>query len=163
LTADPETAHGTVSFLARDGQGDIASAVSTSGWACKYPGRVGDSPIIGAGNYADNRHGAAACTGYGEMTIRAGTARSVLLYLKTGLSLQEAVRAAAVDLSEVTWFYKGRVTIYAFDRREQHSVVTYSRVGGETSAGGPAYWIWRDGMSCPEKHKGVTLELDDDP
>ncbi len=160
LTADPETAHGTVCFLARDGRGDIAVGVSTSGWAWKYPGRLGDSPIIGAGNYADNRHGAAACTGYGEMAIRAGTARSVLLYLKTGLPLQEAVHAAAVDLSEMAWFYRGRVTIYAFDRREQHRVVTYSRVGGETSAGGTAYWIWRDGMSCPERRAGVTLGPD---
>ena len=65
LSADPETAHGTVCFLARDGQGNTAVGVSTSGWAWKYPGRLGDSPIVGAGNYADNRHGAAACTGFG--------------------------------------------------------------------------------------------------
>jgi L-asparaginase len=158
LSADPETAHGTVCFLARDEWGDIAVGVSTSGWAWKYPGRVGDSPIIGAGNYADNRHGAAACTGYGEMAIRAGTARSVLLYLKTGLLLQEAVHAAATDLSEATWFYKGRVTIYAFDRHEQHSVVTYSRLGSEASTGRTSYWVWRDGMSSPEQREGVTLD-----
>ena len=58
--------HGTINFLARDAHEDIAGAVSTSGWPWKYPGRLGDSPIIGAGNYADNRYGAAACTGYGR-------------------------------------------------------------------------------------------------
>ena len=62
---------GTVNFLALDGRGDIASAVTTSGWAYKYPGRVGDSPVIGAGNYCDSRYGAAACTGYGELAMLA--------------------------------------------------------------------------------------------
>ena len=65
-----------------DGNGKMASAVSTSGMAWKYPGRVGDSPIIGAGNYCDGRYGAAACTGLGELAIRASTARSLVLYLK---------------------------------------------------------------------------------
>lgn len=152
LTADPETAHGTVCLLARDAQGDIASGVSTSGWAWKYPGRLGDSPIIGAGNYADNRYGAAACTGFGEMAIRTSTARCTLLYLKMGLSLEEAVRAAAADLDEATWFYKGRVTIYAFDRREQHCVVTYSRVEG-----GASYWVWQDGMDAAIEREGVVM------
>ena len=152
LTADPETAHGTVCLLARDAQGDIASGVSTSGWAWKYPGRLGDSPIIGAGNYADNRYGAAACTGFGEMAIRASTARCVLLYCKMGLSLDEAVRAAAADLHEATWFYKGRVTIYAFDRQEQHCVMTYSRVEGSA-----AYWIWQEGMEVAVKQEGLVL------
>ena len=66
LSRDPERphdAHGTVNVIARDAAGNLASGVSTSGWAWKFPGRVGDSPIIGAGNYADNRWGAATCTG----------------------------------------------------------------------------------------------------
>src|SRR5207237_1169552 len=71
---------------------------STSGWAWKYPGRLGDTPIIGAGSYADTRHGAAACTHTGEMTIRAGTARAIVLYLKLGYALEEAVAAALDDL-----------------------------------------------------------------
>jgi L-asparaginase len=151
LAADPET-HGTVCLLARDAQGNIASAVSTSGWAFKYPGRLGDSPIVGAGNYADNRLGAAACTGFGEMAIRACTARSVLLYHKMGIEIYKAVRDAAADLHELTWFYKGRVTIYAFDQQERHSVMTYSRAGG-----GAAYWLWQNGMDAAEQREGVTL------
>ena len=71
--AEPEKDAGTVNFIAMDKYGDICTGVSTSGWAWKYPGRLGDSPVIGAGNYAHNRYGAAACTGMGEMAIRAST------------------------------------------------------------------------------------------
>ncbi len=98
IASDPEKVAGTVNFIARDRAGDIASAVSTSGWAWKYPGRVGDSPIIGAGNYSDNRYGAACCTGRGEMAIRASTARSVVLYLKQGMALADALAEAMRDL-----------------------------------------------------------------
>jgi beta-aspartyl-peptidase (threonine type) len=98
LPTDPEYAGGTVNFLAQDSHGHIASAVSTSGWAWKYPGRLGDSPVVGAGNYADDRYGAAACTGWGELALQAGTARSVLLYLKMGYDLEAACREAFHDL-----------------------------------------------------------------
>jgi beta-aspartyl-peptidase (threonine type) len=101
LATDPERAAGTVNFIAQDRAGHIACAVSTSGWAWKYPGRLGDSPIIGAGNYADDRYGAAACTGWGELAMRACTARSVILYLKQGLDLEAACRAAFADLGDL--------------------------------------------------------------
>src|SRR3954470_15548461 len=81
----------TTVFLAQDTRGDIAVGTSTSGWGWKYPGRLGDSPVIGAGAYADTRYGACACTGVGEMTIRCGTARAVVLYMKTGMGVEEAV------------------------------------------------------------------------
>ncbi len=83
---------GTTNVIVRDLAGNIASAVSTSGWGFKWPGRLGDSPIIGAGNYADNRFGAAACTGRGEMAIRCATAHSVVMYLRFGSTLEEALR-----------------------------------------------------------------------
>jgi beta-aspartyl-peptidase (threonine type) len=88
---------GTVNVLARDAAGNLASGVSTSGYPWKYPGRVSDSAIIGAGNYCDNRVGAAACTGRGELTIRATTARSVLRALAAGV---EPARACAEALAE---------------------------------------------------------------
>jgi beta-aspartyl-peptidase (threonine type) len=157
MTADPETAHGTVCLMVRDTRGDIASGVSTSGWAWKYPGRIGDSPIIGAGNYTDNRYGAASCTGFGEMTIRAGTARSVLLYVKMGLTVADAVRAAIGDLHTITWLYRGVVTIYAFDRNECAHVSTYSRAG----AAGCTYRVWRDGMSGPEQREGTIVQAEE--
>jgi L-asparaginase len=139
--------------MARDQDGHIASGVSTSGWGWKYPGRVGDSPIIGAGNYADDRWGAASCTGFGEMTIRANTARAVLFYAKTGLPIAEAVGAAVEDLHEVDWGYRGVVTIYAFSPDEQYNVVTYARSKDPRST----YRLWQDGMSGPELREGKII------
>lgn len=94
-----ENRYGTVNFLALDQHGALASSVSTSGLGWKYPGRVGDSPIVGAGNYCDNRYGAAACTGMGELALRVSTAHSVILYLKLGMSLMEAGQEALADLN----------------------------------------------------------------
>jgi isoaspartyl peptidase/L-asparaginase-like protein (Ntn-hydrolase superfamily) len=74
----PEGPWDTVNVLALDAAGNLAAGVSTSGYPWKYPGRVSDSAIIGAGNYCDNAVGAAACTGRGELAIRGTTARSVL-------------------------------------------------------------------------------------
>ena len=88
---------GTVNFLALDARGDIASAVTTSGWAYKYPGRVGDSPVVGAGNYCDTRYGAAACTGYGELAIRSVTAKTAVDRLATGMPPDLVARAAIAD------------------------------------------------------------------
>lgn len=107
---------GTVNFIARDGHGDIACGVSTSGWSWKYPGRLGDSPIIGAGNYAHNAYGAAACTGMGEMAIRAGTSRALVLYMKMGKTLEEAGRMAMQDLDELGGKYLNGMNIVAIDR-----------------------------------------------
>jgi beta-aspartyl-peptidase (threonine type) len=92
---------GTVNFLALDQRGDIASAVTTSGWAYKYPGRVGDSPIVGAGNYCDSRYGAAACTGYGELAIRNVTAKTAVDRLATGMPPEMVARAAIADANEL--------------------------------------------------------------
>lgn len=125
LTSDPERVTGTVNFIAQDHAGRIASAVSTSGWAWKYPGRVGDSPIIGAGNYADNRYGAAACTGWGELAIRAGTARSVVLYLKMGYTLEAACQAAFADLvAPHEDPDKAIMSMVALDRHGNHCAVS---------------------------------------
>jgi len=92
---------GTVNFLALDGNGDLASAVTTSGWAYKYPGRVGDSPIVGAGNYCDSRYGAAACTGYGELAIRNVTAKTAVDRLAGGMPPDMVARAAIADANEL--------------------------------------------------------------
>jgi len=82
---------------------------------------VGDSPLIGAGNYADNRYGAAACTGLGEMAILAGTAHSVVLYLKMGLSLHEAGHQAMQDLRDLPAPYLGGMNIVALDKDGRHA------------------------------------------
>jgi L-asparaginase / beta-aspartyl-peptidase len=129
-TRDPEIAatskdyFGTVNVMALDRRGDIASGVSTSGWAWKYLGRVGDSPLIGAGNYADNRYGACACTGYGEMAIRCSTARSVILYMKLGRSLERAAQEAMADLRHLTVPFPPRMNLVAISRRGVHLGLT---------------------------------------
>jgi beta-aspartyl-peptidase (threonine type) len=127
LTRDPERpvdSHGTVNVIARDAEGNIASGVSTSGWAWKYPGRVGDSPIIGAGNYADQRYGAAACTGRGEMAQRLCTAHSVVMFMRCGLSLEDALQRAAEDLHQLEDPFWGEVNIVAMDHRGHHAAVS---------------------------------------
>lgn len=139
IAADPERPNETVNFLARDGNGDIASGVSTSGWAWKYPGRIGDSPIIGAGNYADNRSGAAACTGRGEMAIRAGTARAVVLYLKMGLALDDALREAMMDLHAVEDDFAGSMNIVALSRAGEPAAAS--------NEPGKTYIVMRDDMN----------------
>jgi L-asparaginase / beta-aspartyl-peptidase len=115
---------GTVNFLALDQYGDLASAVSTCGIAWKYPGRVGDSPIIGAGNYCDNRYGAVACTGMGELAIRASTARSVVLYLKQGLPLREAGLEALRDLWALEHKYDYRMNFVVLTPNGDHAGFT---------------------------------------
>jgi isoaspartyl peptidase/L-asparaginase-like protein (Ntn-hydrolase superfamily) len=92
---------GTVNVLALDAAGNLAVAVSTSGYPWKYPGRVGDSAVIGAGNYCDNRYGAAACTGRGELAIRASTARSVVRALEAGAEPAQACLAALAETVEL--------------------------------------------------------------
>src|SRR5262249_41647405 len=117
---------GTVNFIARDANGLIASGVSTSGWPWKYPGRIGDSPIIGAGNYADNRWGAAACTGRGEMAQRACTAHSVVTFLRFGQSLDEAVTTAMTDLRALDDPYASEMSAIALDARGRHAAASTS-------------------------------------
>ena len=124
MAASSKDYHGTVDVIAMDVNGNIASGVSTSGLAWKYPGRVGDSPIIGAGNYADNRYGACGCTGYGEMAIRCSTAHSVVLYMKTGMSLAKATREAMKDLRRLTVALPPSMNLVAIDAQGHHTAVS---------------------------------------
>jgi len=100
LVLDPEHVTSTVNVIARDAGGGLASAASTSGWAWKYPGRVGDTGIIGAGNYCDDRFGAATCTGWGELAIRGRVAAAIVAWLDRGLSLDDACSAVLTDLPD---------------------------------------------------------------
>src|ERR1700733_13433500 len=134
---DPETGRDTTVFLAHDNGGNICSGTSTSGWGWKYPGRLGDSPIIGAGSYADTRYGAAACTGAGEMTIRCCTARSVVLYMKQGASVADAVREAVEDMRALQGGLISRVTIHAIDTKGNCKVVAVNGTADNK------YWLWQ--------------------
>ena len=86
----------TVGAVAIDGNGNIAAATSTGGIMLKLPGRVGDTPIIGAGNYADENAGA-SCTGIGEVAIRLCLAKMACEYVGKDLSAMESARQC-IDL-----------------------------------------------------------------
>jgi N4-(beta-N-acetylglucosaminyl)-L-asparaginase len=88
--AGEEYHHGTTNVLAVDSAGDIAGITTTSGWAWKIPGRVGDSPIIGAGLYVDNEVGAAGAVGRGEDVIKSCATYYIVLRMKEGRSPQDA-------------------------------------------------------------------------
>lgn len=95
---DDRTKFGTVGAVVRDAAGHLAAATSTGGMTNKRPGRVGDSPIPGAGNYADDRSAAVSCTGTGEAFIRAGAAHEVGALMRIGgLPLAEACARVVFD------------------------------------------------------------------
>lgn len=86
--------HDTIGILALDASGDLSGACTTSGMAYKMHGRVGDSPIIGAGMYVDNEVGAAAATGVGEEVIRIVGCHLVVELMRQGNSPEDACRLA---------------------------------------------------------------------
>lgn len=100
LVHDPERVTGTVNVVAVDRDGRMASAVSTSGWSWKYPGRVGDTGLVGAGSYCDARAGAACCTGWGELAIRCGAARWAVQQMAGGVPVNDALRTVLRDLPD---------------------------------------------------------------
>jgi L-asparaginase len=144
IARNPEKPFDTTVYLCMDHTGKISTATSTSGWPWKYPGRLGDSPIIGAGSYADSRYGACACTGMGEMAIRAGTARFVVLSLQLGFPLKDAVVAAAKDLSDLRTGFLGEVIIHAINAKGGYYVL------GVNSPSPRKYLVWNDQMASAE-------------
>jgi beta-aspartyl-peptidase (threonine type) len=85
---------GTVGAVARDARGTLGAATSTGGLVNKRVGRVGDSPLVGAGTYADNEGGACSATGAGEAIIRVGLAKSASDAMRAGTLPEQAARAA---------------------------------------------------------------------
>ena len=86
--------HDTIAMIALDEKGNLSTGCTTSGWAYKLGGRVGDSPIIGAGVYSDNEVGAACATGMGEAIIKICGSHAIVELMRSGLSPQEACRIA---------------------------------------------------------------------
>jgi beta-aspartyl-peptidase (threonine type) len=148
-TVHPRTAHGTTAFLVRTENGNFAGGVSTSGWAYKYPGRLGDSAVIGAGLYVDNRYGAAACTHTGEMTIRCSTSRSIVLYMKKGATVAEACHEAFRDLEALKGGYIGPVVMHAMDVDGNPYVLSAG------NADAVPYWLWKEKSNKIELGRSV--------
>lgn len=92
--------HDTIGMLAIDKNGNLSGACTTSGWAYKLPGRVGDSPIIGAGLFVDNEIGAACATGMGEAVIRIAGSHTVVELMRQGKSPEEACKIAVKRIQQ---------------------------------------------------------------
>ena len=105
-----EEKHGTVGCVALDGAGKIAVATSTGGIFNKLPGRVGDSPLLGCGTYADEL-GGVSCTGHGEAMMRVVMAKSTLELLKSGADPRSAANQAIVLLAKKTGSTGGLIVI----------------------------------------------------
>lgn len=103
--------HDTVSTVAMDKNGNVAFGTSTGGITAKRPGRVGDSPIIGSGGYADNVSGAVSTTGHGESIMKVCLARHVTYLMEQGMSAQEASEKALLNMSSRVGGSGGVVTL----------------------------------------------------
>ena len=86
---------GTVGAVALDREGRLFAATSTGGTCCKLPGRVGDSPLIGCGCYADSQAGGVSCTGYGEAIMKIVMAKTAVDFLRRDSSNEEEKRTVA--------------------------------------------------------------------
>lgn len=105
-----EEKHGTVGCVALDRHGRIAVATSTGGVFDKFPGRVGDSPLVGCGTFADGT-GGASCTGQGEAIIRVVLAKAAVEFLKEGADTQSAADQAVALLAEKTGSTGGLIIV----------------------------------------------------
>lgn len=137
---DPDHHHGdTVSMIGWK-DGEVVAASSTSGLQWKLPGRVGDSPIVGAGLYADSEAGAAAGTGWGEQLWRANASGRVVELMRRGASPQDACNEL------ITWLVRRRpeskelmTVVFAISREGE--------IGASTTTGEFPLWVWRDGTA----------------
>jgi beta-aspartyl-peptidase (threonine type) len=130
-----DSKHGTVGCVAFDQNGKLAAATSTGGVFNKLPGRVGDSPLIGCGTYA-NKVGAVSCTGYGEAIIRITMAREAVQLLQNGSEPSEASGLALANLAELTGSSAGLILIdshgrVGYARNTTHMPVCYVTLGSD--------------------------------
>lgn len=148
-----EESHDTVTMLGletdADGKPHLIAASSTSGLAWKIPGRVGDSPIIGAGVYADDEVGAAGATGLGEELWKACASYRAVRNMEAGMTAQEACEEVVRHMI----------------RRQQHSqdlpcVVMALRkdgdIGAATTKGEFPFWVCQDGNIELREHLAVS-------
>lgn len=102
LVITDQDRHGTVGAVALDKDGNLAAATSTGGTTNKLPGRIGDTPVIGAGTYANNQTCAVSCTGDGEYFICAVAAHEVSALMKyRGMTLQDAAQTALDSVKQL--------------------------------------------------------------
>jgi len=134
--------HDTIGMVATDGKGHVVSGCSTSGLAWKIPGRVGDSPLVGCGVYADDNAGAASATGDGDLMTNYCTSVSIVHYMARGASPQDACtellqHMVKTDLRNRT----GEVCVIALNNRGEVGAASMK------STYRLKYALWRDGKS----------------
>jgi beta-aspartyl-peptidase (threonine type) len=110
--AQPPAGGGTVGAVALDARGHLAAATSTGGMVGKRPGRVGDSPLPGAGTYADDEAGAASATGHGERILQVTLTRAAIDLMRAGAPAREAAPRALATLDRIA----GRAGLILVDR-----------------------------------------------
>lgn len=116
--ATSDEKYGTVGAVARDRDGNLAAATSTGGLTAKRWGRIGDSPVIGAGTYADNRACAVSATGWGEYYIRAGVAHEICARMRM---LGESAQVAADTVQAETLALGGDGGVIVLDTQGGHA------------------------------------------
>ncbi len=129
-----QSKHGTVGCVAFDAAGKLAAATSTGGIFDKLPGRVGDSPLLGCGTYA-NEAGAVSCTGHGEAIMRLVLAKTAVDFLRAGTDVQLAAQMAIAQLSTKLNSSGGIILIdrlgkIGYARNTTHMPVCFSRHDG---------------------------------
>lgn len=138
--------HGTVGAVALDADGRLAAATSTGGYTGKLPGRVGDSPIVGAGTYAKNGLCAVSCTGQGEIFIRRVAAYDVAARMAYGgQTLQQATDALVFDVLASHKIGAGMVAVDAAG----HVYAPFNTLGMARG------WIGSDGVVHAATHAEV--------
>ena len=140
---DDEVKYGTVGAVAVDVDGHVAVATSTGGLTAKRWGRVGDSPLIGAGTYADDRAAAVSATGSGEYFIRAVAGHQLAERVRIGgQSLQEALDAVLADIQALGG--KGGLIAVAPDGEAAWGFTTPGMYRGIADAGGRTVRVYPD-------------------
>lgn len=147
--------HDTVCVLAVDARGDLASAVSTSGLEWKIAGRVGDSPILGAGSYVDNEVGAAAATGVGELTLRTLASFAIVERMRAGSDPEQACREVMArviaKIPAVKSDPRMGLAFIALDKRGRGGAISL-RAGGD-----PFRFAYAGGQAAPAMHDAKAV------
>ena len=140
---------GTINVIALDSHGEMVVGVSTSGYPWKYPGRIGDSAVPGAGSWCDLRGGGAACTGRGELSMRSGTARTVVDALARGEDVEKACLAALADAAQLPDPFRAELRVLALTPDGRH--------GGAAGSPGATYSVMTPGDTVPRTHPRSVL------
>ena len=145
----PDVTHDTISVLVQDKKGDLAGACTTSGWAYKLHGRVGDSPIIGAGLFVDNEIGCAAATGLGEEVIKTTGSFLVVELMRQGY---EPAAACEEALNRVIKRHNGNLDFQI----AYISIRIDGKMGSACIQGSFEYELVQGGVNKLHKIKGIV-------